>query len=114
VRAWGDNSHQQTNVPSALTNVMSIATGPHHAFAARVNGSVTNWGSWWPALTEYPASTVTVAATNIVQVAAGKDHGIALKSNGTVVVWGYTNTAYNAVPGGLSGVKSVAATWNHS
>jgi ferredoxin len=44
VRAWGNNGSGQTNVPSDLGAVMSIAAGAYHTVALRTDGTVRAWG----------------------------------------------------------------------
>jgi hypothetical protein len=51
VKAWGDNSAGQCNVPEFPTNVLTIAAGAEHSLALLSNGRVAQWG-WgennWP------------------------------------------------------------------
>ena len=38
--AWGRNNFSQTNVPTSLSNVVSVAAGVNHSLALKSDGSV--------------------------------------------------------------------------
>lgn len=103
----------QTNIPSDLTNVISVASGAYHFLALRANETVTVWGN-----NSFEQTNLPPGLTNIVALAGGGLHGLALNSAGRVFAWGVTNTGgegggpnygQTTVPSGLSNVVAVAA-----
>jgi alpha-tubulin suppressor-like RCC1 family protein len=66
VRAWGNNSAGQCDVPQGLSNVVAIVAGYTHSLALRVDGSVVAWGD-----NDYGECNVPKAATNVVAVSTG-------------------------------------------
>src|SRR2546426_11445383 len=64
VRAWGDNSFGQCDVPADLTNAVAIAAGSGYSLALRANGTVTEWGRT-PSI---PLPTLS----NVVAISAGE------------------------------------------
>ncbi len=104
--AWSRNHLNQTNVPSGLTNVASLAAGGNQSLALLRNGTVTNWGETYGSI---PANLATATA-----IAAGSNFSLALRSNGTVVAWGATDYGQNNVPTGLSNVVAIAAGGFHA
>jgi hypothetical protein len=109
VKAWGDNSYGQTNVPAGLTNAVLIASGAYHALALQNNGAVVAWGMNANGQTNVPASL-----TNVIALAAGYQHSLALKPDGTVVAWGGNGWGQTNVPAGLTNVIAIAAGAYHS
>jgi hypothetical protein len=70
VLAWGDNSTNQTSIPSGLSNVVAISSGYFHnlALASPFNVNVTNTPPFWVATNLPPAALdelTTLSATNI-------------------------------------------------
>lgn len=108
VAAWGGSS-TLTNVPTAATNVVSVAAGINNNAVLRADGSVLVWGDNASGQTNVP-----VDLTNAVAISFGVDHCLALRSDGTVVAWGGTNFNESVVPSGLSNVVAVAAGKMHS
>jgi alpha-tubulin suppressor-like RCC1 family protein len=91
VLAWGSGLYNNTNVPSALSNVVQIAAGAFHTLALTTNGAVVAWGAGsttnqyqW----NWGQSLVPAAATNVVGISAGGYHSMALRADGTLLVWG--------------------------
>ena len=81
--AWGDNTHGKCNVPTGLSNVVSIEALYDRSVALKSDGTLEVWGksfynSQFPE-DDYTAPTDVVAVSRI----AGGYH--ALKSDGTVV-----------------------------
>ena len=103
---WGDDSYEQCDPPSGLTNTVVIATGEFHSVAVKEDGTVVQWG--------YDFGGVPADLTNAVTVDAGYEDSIAVRSNGTVVVWGANTYGETNVPANLSGVKAVGAGWAHN
>jgi alpha-tubulin suppressor-like RCC1 family protein len=107
VAAWGDNTYGQTNVPAALSNlVTAVAAAWNQAAALQANGRVTAWGQTFG---QIPSDLTTA-----VGVSLGLEHGIALRADGTVSVWGDPADPGSVSLSGLSGVKAVAAGWEHN
>lgn len=106
IAAWGEWAFGQTNLPSGLTNAVSVAAGFSHAAAVRADGTVVVWGSGLAGQTNVPAS-----ATNVIAVAAGISYCAALRTDGTVVAWG--SALQSAVPNGLTGVVMIAGGSSH-
>jgi alpha-tubulin suppressor-like RCC1 family protein len=116
VKAWGNNSYGQTNVPATLTNATAISAGWYHNLALRNDGTVTAWGYSYNDLLKVP-----IKATNVAAIAAGWYHNLALRSNGTVVAWGAgvsksssPHFGQSMVPTNLTGVNAIAAGGYHS
>jgi alpha-tubulin suppressor-like RCC1 family protein len=80
---WGENISGQTNVPTGLTNVVSMAGGDGHVLALRADGTVVAWGQ-----NNYGQANVPPDATNVYAIAAGSTHSLALRGDGTVRFWG--------------------------
>jgi alpha-tubulin suppressor-like RCC1 family protein len=100
VQAWGNNSFNQSTVPSSLTQVVAVSAGHYHNLALRSNGTVVGWG-YRPA--------VPSGLSGVTAISAGGYHNLALKSDGTVVAWGDNSNGEATVPAGLTGVKAIAA-----
>src|SRR5262245_22571497 len=79
VVGWGDNSFNQTNIPSGLTNAVALACGDLYCLALKTDGKVTGWGD-----NEFSQATPPASLSNVVAIAAGSGHSLALRSNGTV------------------------------
>jgi hypothetical protein len=116
VKAWGDNSYGQCNVPSDLDNAVAIAAGWRHSLALRADGKVVIWGAKLDDEHDlYGHRKVTEGLDledldNVVAIASEYNHNLALKTDGTVVAWGGTNEyGERNVPEGLAGVIAIAA-----
>lgn len=66
VRAWGNNSAGQCDIPPDLSNVVAIVAGYTHSLALRVDGSVVAWGN-----NDYGECNVPVTGTPVVALAVG-------------------------------------------
>jgi hypothetical protein len=104
VRAWGDNTCGQTNVPPDLTNAVAISAGMYHSLALRADASVVAWGD-----NSNGQITVPPNATNVVAVSAGGYHSLALKVDGTVLGWGNNGNGQITVPPNATNVVAIAA-----
>lgn len=93
VVAWG----QLLDVPSDLTNAVSLSARVNQNVALTSAGTVRGWGADAPQPPE--------DLTNAMAAVAGDAFGLALRSNNTVVVWGIGNT-----PAGLTNVVAIAAS----
>jgi hypothetical protein len=105
--AWGRNNFSQINVPTSLSNVVSVAAGVNHSLALKSDGSVVAWGFGVNGETNVPAGLA-----NVVAVDGGANHSLALKADGTVAAWG--SSGQTNIPAGLSNVIAVAAGYYHS
>lgn len=79
--AWGSNTYGQTNVPSGLSNVVTVAAGGYHSLALKIDRTVAAWGT-----NSFGQTNVPADLSNVVMVAAGGYHSLALKSDGTTTV----------------------------
>jgi len=102
VVAWGDNSSNQTTVPSNANGVVAIAAGGMHALALRTNGVVVAWGS-----NGSGESSVPSALTNVMAIAAGCGYSLALSNNGTMTGWGDNTQGQLNVPSLMNASYSV-------
>jgi alpha-tubulin suppressor-like RCC1 family protein len=102
VVGWSYPHSSAPAVPAGLTGVVDIAVGRTFAVALKSDGTVVAWGDNSKGQTNVPAALTGVTA---IATGANLDYALAIKSNGAVVAWG---TSAPAVPGGLTGVVSVA------
>jgi hypothetical protein len=109
LRAWGDNSYGQCNVPSSPCAFTVAAAGLWHGVAATTGGNVLAWGYNY-----YGQTNVPGGLTNVVSVSAGASHCLALKGDGSVVAWGRTDVGACNVPADLTNAVAIAAGANHS
>jgi hypothetical protein len=117
VRAWGDDSHMQLEVPIymyhgvpvPLPNTNDVEAGQYQSIALNKDGTVKVWGGG-------PASLGTIPAglSGVTSIDIGREHALVRKSNGTVVTWGQNGWGQLTVPAGLSGVTAIAAGGYHS
>ncbi|TWP52509.1 PKD domain-containing protein [Lentzea tibetensis] len=112
VKAWGDNTYGQLNVPAAATSgVVAISSGLDHTLALKSDGSVVAFGG-----NSYRQRNVPASATSgVIAVAAGAFHSLALKKDGSVIGWG-TNFygTLDIPPAAKSGVVAIAAGYHHN
>ncbi|MGH7950375.1 MAG: RCC1 domain-containing protein [Limisphaerales bacterium] len=106
VVAWGDNTFGQTNVPTGLSNIVSVAAGGIVGFnlVLKDDGTVVAWGNDFYGQTDVPAGL-----SNVIAISAGELHSMALKKDGTVVAWGDNGGGQTNVPSDLSNVVAIAA-----
>src|SRR6185436_13510046 len=105
VVAWGANGSGQTNVPSDLTNAISIGAGGYHSLAVKADGTVRAWGAGQvntPGNPNRGQSIVPPGLSNVVAVTGGGNHSLALRSDGTVVAWGSNDHGEANVPPSLT------------
>ena len=112
VSGWGQDTYQQTDIPAAATNVVTLGTGygwnPTINLALRNDGTVVGWGA---------GTTVPAGLSNVVAVAAGDTHGLALKADGRVVAWGvngFLNAGQTNVPISLTNAIAIGGGARHS
>jgi len=109
LKAWGDDSLGQTDVPAGLTNVVAISSGTYHGLALKNDGTVAAWGS-----DSFNQTNVPAGLANVVEVAGGVQHSLSLQSNGTVMAWGDNSYGQTNVPAGLANVVAIAAGGYHN
>jgi alpha-tubulin suppressor-like RCC1 family protein len=113
VASWGITIANDgiTNVPSGLSNVVSIAAGAYHSLAVKTDGTVAAWGagSTGSVFENYDQCIVPSGLSNVVAVAGGASHSMALESNGVVVAWGDDSYGETEMPDRLTGVKAISA-----
>ena len=108
VRACGDNSLGQLNVPFMMTNVIAIASGAWHSLALKADGTVLTWGNDWQGQCDVPAGL-----SGVLAIAAGGYHSLAIRTDGTAVSWGNDDYGQSQVPTGLGRVLAIGAgTWH--
>lgn len=107
VRAWGENTHGQLNIPTSLHRVVSVSSYNHNLAITR-DANVIAWGG------DNAGGQLNVpdGLSEVVAVAAGAAHSLALKADGTVVMWG--SQANGGVPAGLINVVAISAGASHS
>ena len=114
VVAWGGSQnigdtsmvYGESDVPSDLSNVISVSAGTYHSLALKSDGTVVAWGRNNNGQTDVPIDLLEVIA-----ISGGDKHSLALKSDGTVVAWG---TDSDEIPSDLSDVISIATSGEHS
>lgn len=107
IAGWGDGSSGQLTIPSAATEVSSIAAGDGHALALRSDGRVIAWGRNDAGQTNVPAAVPgTMTPITYGAIAAGARHSFAYSSAG-LISWG----AVTAVPvyDGFGPLRALAA-----
>ncbi|MBI2514185.1 MAG: putative Ig domain-containing protein [Opitutae bacterium] len=136
VRAWGNNSSGQSDVPPTLNDAVKVSAVDSLSFALRANGEVVAWGATGNVSLAVSGLTdivdiagaivlrsdrrvvnlgrygyaVPAAATDVVGIAAGASHSLALRADGTVVAWGSNSYGQCSVPPGLGHVMAIAAS----
>jgi alpha-tubulin suppressor-like RCC1 family protein len=109
VFSWNPNQQVPLEVPSDLTNAVSVAVSLYHAMALLADGTVRTW-----AVENLPWANEFIppaGLSNVVEIAAGLNHCLALKRDGTVIGWGHRSDdlGQSIIPQGLSNVVEIAA-----
>jgi len=103
VYMWETKTLTPLNVPTNLTDVVSVAAGSSLALALKSDGRVVSWSA-------SPAGIITNVPSSVTNVAAIVAKGVcsmALRSNGTVVVWGSVFNQTNT-PSGATNMMAIA------
>jgi len=82
VVCWGDNSYNQSDVPTAEP-FLEVAPGKYHTCGLLTNGTVLCWGS---------ITTVSVPSGNYTTVVSGRAYSCGLTTQGHALCWGKGNT----------------------
>ena len=109
VVAWGDDSANQTSVPSGLNDAVAVAGGDYHTLALRHDGSVLAWGYNADGQTNAPVSPL-----RFVAISAGAAHNLAVAEDGSLVAWGRNDYGQCSVPASATMVLATAAGDSHS
>ncbi|GHG92780.1 carboxypeptidase regulatory-like domain-containing protein [Comamonas sp. JC664] len=101
---WGSAhaSNGITPVPSALSDVVSVAAGMSFAVALQADGSVIKWGGPEPI-------PVPDGLSDVVAISASGTRALALKRDGSVVTLAAGSAEETPVPEGLRGVVAISA-----
>jgi alpha-tubulin suppressor-like RCC1 family protein len=110
VAAWGSTQYGATIVPAWVGDVVEVAAGTSHSIALRRDGTVLEWGSYFPPFTlpGLPQSST------YVEVRSGANHAVGLTTEDTVRVAGSTPSGLGVVPANVSNVVAVAAGRSHN
>ena len=108
IKAWGDASLGQTNVPG-LTNIVAVSCGASHGLALKNDSSVVAWGA-----NSLKQTNVPPGLTNIVEISGGIQHSLALSASGSVTAWGDNTYGQTNIPAGLANVVDIAAGGYHN
>ncbi len=109
-----DSPSVRTNMPSGLSNVISVAAGGWHNLALLADGSVAGWDDAYYSSNAYGQVSIPADLTNAVAIAGGGFHSLALRANGTVTAWGYNQDGECNVPGTLTNVVAISAGSSHN
>lgn len=95
LRAWGDNSEGQLEIPADATPAKKVISGWEHTLALREDGRVISWGR---NLSIIRKLRVPRNLRNVRDIAVGRDHSLAVQEDGTVWAWGRNNAGQTDVP----------------
>lgn len=109
ISVWGTGLPLTTNLPSGLTNLVTITGGISHFVGLTREGTVVTWGNAATDGLEPPAGL-----SNVVAVAAGDRFSLALAATGQVFAWGSRYAGQVPVPEGLGVVRAIAAGQTHA
>ena len=74
------------DVPSNLSDVVSVSAGYYHTLALKSDGTVVGWG-----LDDYDTISGISNLSDIIAIDAGEHrHSLAITKQGTVKAWGYS------------------------
>jgi len=93
VRAWGDNTYGQCNVPLDLTNAAAVSAGCFYSLVLEDNGEILAFGD-----NRYGQTNIPNGITNASAISAGAFHGLVLLSNGVTQMWGSYFDGSNFIP----------------
>src|SRR4051794_7933747 len=73
VVVWGDTTHDQTNFPPGLSNIVNLSAGEYHCLALRDDGKVFAWGD-----NSLQQVTLPPSLTTAMAIGAGASHSLAV------------------------------------
>lgn len=118
VVCWGNNTLGKASPPADLGRCKDIAAGSSFSVALTTAGTIRCWGDNTKG--QCQPNIDVPAGYHIIRIAAGANHGMALLSqaidrplNGLVRVWGDNSLRQISGNPNPSGVKEIAAGWNH-
>lgn len=90
VLCWGDNTHDQCNVPKEIGRIVSVIAGRTFSAAINDEGKVYAWGRWVLDYSPYVWENIEVPPFEgkAVQIEAGLDGLGVLTDGGEIIVWG--------------------------
>ncbi|MDP0498794.1 MAG: hypothetical protein Q7P63_01730, partial [Verrucomicrobiota bacterium JB022] len=109
VRAWGNNSHREADVPEGLADIVQVAVGTNHSVALDASGTLYGWGDNSKQQLDFP--TTRGAA---VFISAGGDVTTITYADGTVAELGSDVEGASILPEGLQNVKKAATNGLYS
>lgn len=114
IKCWGDNSHQQLDIPG-MEETKQFDTGASHLCAIyALKNTVRCWGANKAGQAD-PHAATTGSAAYVLKLSAGFQHTCALNGNLDLFCWGW-QTGVNgllAVPKGVQAIE-VATGWGHN
>lgn len=99
VKAWGDNTHGECDVPPTLGQVKQVAAGDGFSVALLQNNNIRVWGKKVPKV-----NTDKPTGGEFKQIVAGNNFAAALTTGGEVKPWG--EPAFEGLP---TNVKEISA-----
>jgi len=118
VVCWGNNTLGKASPPANLGLCKGIAAGSSFSVALTTAGTIRCWGDNTKG--QCQPNIDVPAGYHIIRIAAGANHGMALLSeaidrplNGLVRVWGDNSLRQISGNPNPSGVKEIAAGWDH-
>jgi alpha-tubulin suppressor-like RCC1 family protein len=102
IRAWGDNSQRQTDIPPDITNVTRIVAGGAATGFIRGNGALAIIGG--------PASLTAIpgAARQVIDVTLTSQYALAIRKDQTIVGWGNATHRVLKIPFEVEQAKLIA------
>jgi hypothetical protein len=107
IRAWGNNTFGQCNVPPDLGPCTTVAGVSWYTIALRTDGTVRAWGENPHGQCDVPTDLGPCTA-----IAGGWAHTIALRTDGSVRAWG-DNSVASTVPTNLGPCTAISSGSYH-
>jgi len=104
--------YEDGNAPATTLGIVSIASGDHHSYAARADGTLVGWGQSTEGQLQHPPGLA-----DVVQVACGLYHSYGVKRDGSVVGWGARGHNFYGqldTPAGLPEISQVSCGLYHT
>ena len=107
--AWGQNNHNQCDVPVPNADFSTVVAGWMHGIGVKADGTIIAWGRNDNGQCDVPSPN-----SNFEKVAGGWRHSLGLKSDGSVVAWGDNGQSQCDIPSPNSGFTAISAGYLHS